>query len=297
MSPVPSEFRGGGGDSSGSDPLALTSPEEDRQQENSRQIPAPDACVQKAPHRGEGLLGVCPATTGRQELTVRLDMISLSSAALAVPPDKDSGTERGARSRPRGQAPPRPPCTHLLAHLALTGVRARSSARHGAHRDEQPPGPALRRLSLLHPSHSRDAPTKHQAPDPLLWGPPRTSTRGGKQATLQQKEGSESALASLKRTDCSSSVRRLLGQCHAGRGTEWDLLGGRLPELPSLKTEQCIFTLEITRESLNLKKFFEMRQNLCLNRKEKNQPTNQPTHPLPPSQTRRVPALPCRLSA
>lgn len=95
----------------------------------------------ESPAQREGLLGVCPAATGRQELTVRLDMISVSSAAVAVPPDKHSGTERGARSRPRGQAPPHPPCTHLLTHLASADGRpgallgtARGSPRRAAPR-------------------------------------------------------------------------------------------------------------------------------------------------------------------
>ena len=55
-------------------------------------------------------------------------------------------------------------------------------------------------------------------------------------------------------------VGRLVGRCHAGRGQRDRVgppQGGHLPELPSMKTEQCIFTLEITRESLDLKNFWK----------------------------------------
>lgn len=107
----------------------------------------------ESPAQREGLLGVCPAATGRQELTVRLDMISVSSAALTVHPDKDSGTQRGARSRPRGQAPPRPPCTHLLTHLAGADGRPGALLGTGLTETSSPQAPRSGgSVSSIHPT-------------------------------------------------------------------------------------------------------------------------------------------------
>ena len=137
-----------------------------------------------SPAQGEGLLGTCRDWAPGVHCWPGHGFWEFSCPGGA--PRRGLRDRARARSRPRGQALPRRAHTCSLSRPALS----RRAPRHGAHKDEQPSGPALRQLQLLHPSHTRDVPTKHKAPDPLLWGPPRTSTRGGKQATLQQKEGS-----------------------------------------------------------------------------------------------------------
>lgn len=108
---------------------------------------------------------------------------------------------------------------------------------------------------------------------------PKTQA-GRREAELANPRGTEALVHGCEtQTGGQAGVRP--GRGKENRGTP---PSAHLPELPSLKTEGGSFTLEITSESSNLKKKKkkdEMRQNLCLKRKERK--TTYPADPcLPP---------------